>query len=297
MPKSFLSDNESLVKKASLLTLGAEKLASGMKNGNFKSLYKGHGIEVNGVRDYIRGDDVRSLDWNVTARMGKPFVKVFEEQKELQTFLVVDSSDSMLLETGRKTKYEEAAEAAALVTLASEINGCPVGGVFFDGEIHFSSKPRSGRNQSMLLLQHLDRLSEIKTKGSSLGTALNGAGKLLKQRSLIFIFSDFRTGEWEKPLIALSQKHDIIAVRVHDKYDDELPSLGSVIFEDIESGIRMTLPTSSSKFKKQWNDYHEQKIALWQEICQKHGIIPVILKTVDDPLYVLNNVFSKKIKG
>ena len=118
----------------------AEDIAEGMKSGNFRSLYRGQGIEFAGVRDYMRGDDIRTIDWNVTARMGRPYIKIFEEERELQIFLITDSSLSMQLETnsGRRTKYASAAETAALVTIAAELNACPVGAVFFDGAIHFS---------------------------------------------------------------------------------------------------------------------------------------------------------------
>ena len=289
-----ITEKESLVKKASYLRIVAYDLAEGMKSGNFRSLYRGQGIEFSGVRDYIRGDDIRSIDWNVTARMGRPYVKVFEEERELQIFIVVDSSLSMQLKTERRTKYETASEAAALVTIASEMNGCPVGAVFFDGAIHFSCAPRLGREQTMLILTRLDKLPPKGVTGSVLGNALTGAGKLLKKRSLVFIFSDFRSGEWEKPLISLAQKNEDVAMRLMDKFDESLPSIGSVPFEDCESDLTMVLPTSSEKFKKEWRLQNESRVRNWQELCAKHGIMPVLLNTTDEPLQVLSSVFNQK---
>ena len=289
-----ITEKESLVKKASYLRIVAYDLAEGMKSGNFRSLYRGQGIEFSGVRDYIRGDDIRSIDWNVTARMGRPYVKVFEEERELQIFIVVDSSLSMQLKTERRTKYETASEAAALVTIASEMNGCPVGAVFFDGAIHFSCAPRLGREQTMLILTRLDKLPPKGVTGSVLGNALTGAGKLLTKRSLVFIFSDFRSGEWEKPLISLAQKNDVVAMRLMDKFDESLPSMGSVPFEDCESDLTMVLPTSSEKFKKEWRLQNESRVRNWQELCAKHGIMPVLLNTTDEPLQVLSSVFNQK---
>lgn len=289
-----IAEKESLVKKASYLRIVAYDLAEGMKSGNFRSLYRGQGIEFSGVRDYIRGDDIRSIDWNVTARMGRPYVKVFEEERELQIFIVVDSSLSMQLKTERRTKYETASEAAALVTIASEMNGCPVGAVFFDGAIHFSCAPRLGREQTMLILTRLDKLPSKGVTGSVLGNALTGAGKLLKKRSLVFIFSDFRSGEWEKPLISLAQKNDVVAMRLMDKFDESLPAMGSVPFEDCESDLTMVLPTSSEKFKKEWRLQNDSRVRNWQELCAKHGIMPVLLNTTDEPLQVLSSVFNQK---
>ena len=295
---SYLSESsDSLVQKASYLRIVARDLAEGIKSGSFRSLYRGQGIEFSGVRDYIRGDDIRSIDWNVTARMGHPYVKVFEEERELQIFLVVDSSASMLVNTGRKkTKYAVAAEAAALISLAAEMNSCPVGAVIFDGQIHFSAKPRTGREQTMLILTHLDKLPEEEKKGSVLANALTGSGKLLRKRSLVFVISDFRNGNYEKPLISLAQKNDVVAIRVEEAFDFQLPSVGTIPFIDSESGIKMRLPTNSQKFKRAWKDFYIQNENYWQTLCLKHGILGVKMNTDKSPLSVLTSIFERKAK-
>ena len=298
MAKRYLANNEALVKKALYLRLMAEDIAEGMKSGNFRSLYRGQGIEFAGVRDYNRGDDIRTIDWNVTARMGRPYIKIFEEERELQIFLIVDSSRSMALEnnTGHRTKYASAAETAALVAIAAEINACPAGAVFFDGAIHFSCEPSLGKNQTMQLLNHLDRLPETQTPGSVLPNAISAAAKVLRKRSLVFILSDFRSSGWEKPLISLAQKNDVIAINLHDAYDEELPSLGTVAFQDVESGLKMNLPSSSPAFKKEWRNFNEMNQTRWQDFCIKHGIMPVMLDTKTEPVQVLNQIFSRKAK-
>lgn len=298
MSKRYLANNESLIKKALYLRLIAEDIADGMKSGNFRSLYKGHGIEFAGVRDYMRGDDIRTIDWNVTARMGRPFIKIFEEERELQIFLITDSSLSMQLETSRdrRTKYASAAETAALVAIAAEINACPTGAVFFDGAIHFSCEPALGKEQTMQILNHLDRLPEQPIAGSVLPNAISAAAKVLRKRSLVFILSDFRCGGWEKPLISLAQKNDVIAINIHDASDEELPSLGTVVFKDVESGIKMSLPSSSNAFKKEWRNYNEMNQTRWQDFCIKHGIMPVVLDTKTEPVQVLNQIFNRKAR-
>ncbi len=289
-------DSESLVKKASFLRLQARSIADSMKSGNFRSLYRGQGIEFSGVRDYIRGDDIRSIDWNVTARMGRPYVKIFEEERELQIFLVMDSSASMFLDcsNGQPVKYVCGANIAALITLAAEMNGCPVGAVFFDGSLHFSCKPLSGREQTMLLLTHLDKLPANKTRGSVLANALIGADKILRKKSLIFVISDFRSAGWDTPLIKLAQKNDVVALRITDEFDRMLPSLGTVVFKDAESDLKMTLPTSSQKLKEEWKNRNEGMQWRWQETCIKHGITPCLVNVTDDPLQVLVDLFEAK---
>ncbi len=298
MSKRYLANNESLIKKALYLRLMAEDIADGMKSGNFRSLYRGQGIEFAGVREYNRGDDVRTIDWNVTARMGRPYIKIFEEERELQIFLIVDSSRSMSLETnsGRRTKYAAAAETAALITIAAEINSCPTGAVFFDGAIHFSCEPSLGKEQTMQILNHLDRLPTVPTAGSVLPSAISAAAKVLRKRTLVFILSDFRSGGWEKPLISLAQKNDVIAINIHDSWDEELPSLGTVVFRDVESGLKMSLPSSTLTFKKEWRSYNEMNQNRWQDFCIKHGVMPVTLDTKTEPVQVLNQIFARKAR-
>lgn len=299
MAKRYLANNESLIKKALYLRLMAENIAEGMKSGNFRSLYRGQGIEFAGVREYNRGDDIRTIDWNVTARMGRPYIKIFEEERELQIFLIVDSSRSMQLETAadRRTKYAAAAEAAALVAIAAEINACPAGAVFFDGTINFSAEPALGKENTMQILNHLDRLPESPVSGSVLPGAITAAAKVLRKRTLVFILSDFRCAGWEKPLINLAQKNDVIAINLHDATDEELPSLGTVKFMDVETGRKMSLPSSSPAFKKEWRNYNEMNQNRWQDFCIKHGIMPVILDTKTEPVQVLNQIFARKARA
>lgn len=285
-------NEESLVKKASYLRITARSLADGMKAGTFRSLYKGQGIEFSGVREYFRGDDIRTIDWNVTARMHHPYVKVFEEERELQIFIIVDNSLSMQIGSGKRTKYEVAAETAALVTIASEMNSCPLGAVFFDGDIHFSTPPKLGREQTMLILSHLDKMKEKEQNGSVLGNAITGAGKMLKKRSLVFIISDYRSADWEKPLTSLAHKNDVVAIRVVDKMDEHLPEVGTAYFTDCESSLVLKLPTASEKFQKEWKSYYDASVHKWQDICIKHGICSAIMKTTDEPLQILTKIFA-----
>lgn len=292
-------DEESLVKKASYLRIVAKSLAEGMKTGNFRSLYKGQGIEFSGVRDYLRGDDIRSIDWNVTARMNRPYVKVFEEERELQIFIIVDNSLSMQIGSGKRTKYDVSSETAALITIAAEMNSCPLGAVFFDGEVHFSCEPKLGKKQTMLVLSHLDKMKEKEHIGSVLGSAISGASKILKKRSFVFIISDFRSADWEQPLINLAHTNDIVAIRVVDKMDEKLPEVGTTYFTDTETEISLKLPTNSIKFQKAWKTSYDNSIKKWQDVCKKHGVTAALLKTTDNPLQLLTQVFARNnaIKG
>ncbi len=284
-----------LSRKASLLRLSAISLANGMRSGSFRSLYRGQGIDFSGVREYLTGDDVRSIDWNVTARMCRPFVKVFEEEKELDVFLIVDTSLSMRFGCGKSSRLSKALECASLLTLASVYNSSPVGAVLFDKSISFSCEPKHGREQALFLLSKFEKVETASvSKGSALENALTGAARLLKKRTLVMVFSDFRTSGWITPFARLCRKHDVVAVRITDSVDHKLPSVGAVPFEDIESSYCCVLPTSSRVFQSEWLNADSNKVAGWKKECLRHGGIPFILSTDKDSFEQLQTFFSKR---
>lgn len=296
MQHLLAGSRDSLSQKAAYLRVASGCLADSLKSGGFRSMYRGQGVEFCGVREYLRGDDVRTIDWNVTARMGKPFVKLFEEEHELQIFLIVDRSASMFTGSRGKYKYETAAEIAALLSLAGEQNESPVGAVFYDGEIHFSCIPEYGRTRTMLLLSRLDEIKRQK-KGSVLDNAIKGAVGMLKHHSLVFIISDFRTTGWEEAFKQLSQKHDIAAIRVTDPSDSDMPEVGTVPFTDSETGERIVLPTSSASFKSSWLDDFRKRTNKLENFFKRHGAGFVSISTEEDPVRSLSNFFNSRHFG
>ncbi len=291
----LLSENrDRLARRAMLLRLSARTIADNMKNGAFKSLYRGQGIEFSGVREYLAGDNVRAIDWNVTARMGKPFIKQYEEDRELQVLFVLDRSASMGAGSRGRTRIGVASEAAALLLFAAEQHASAVGAVFFDGEIRHSFAPKASRAQVMTILSHLDTPDKTVVAGSVLANALNGAGALLKKQSLVFVFSDFRTADWIQPLARLSHKHDVVSVRVTDPSDVELPAVGTIPFMDGETGEWRMLPTSSARFAHAWADDNRQRTDFWKTECLRHGAYPLTLSTTDDAAQVLAGFFLQR---
>lgn len=296
--KAVTLKTESLLRRAGILRLSSKTISDGIRSGNFKSVYRGRGIEFSGVREYLRGDDVRSIDWNVTARMGRAFVKQFEEDRELILFLIVDSSLSMHSGSTGKSRLYTACEVAALSAFAAEQTASPVGGVIFDQDISFCCEPKSGRDQVLMLLSKYDSVLEAmnskgKTKkGSDLERALKCASMILKKRALVLVISDFRTTGYEKSLALLGSKHDVVAVCVTDPSDLELPDVGSIPFIDMESGFTQRLPTNSVAFRRSWRDSCRQRIERWQNICYRRGVIPLEISTEDDSALRLNQFFS-----
>ena len=292
--KNFLRGNkESLSKKVSCLRLSSRAIADSLKGGSFRSLYRGQGIEFSGVREYLRGDDVRSIDWNVTARMCKPYVKMFEEDQQLQLFLVVDRSYSMLTGTNGRVKYEQAAEISAILSMAAELNESPIGAVFFDGKIHFTAEPKSGPGQTMLLLSRLDEIESV-DNGSALKNALTGAVKMIRNRSMIFIISDFRVSGWEEEFKMLSQKNDVTLIKITDPGELELPEVGTVPFTDAETGARLMLPTSSSDLKSMWRDEYRKRNERLKDFAFKHGSYFLSISTEEDAMNILVRHFASR---
>lgn len=291
----LLSNIESLKARSAKLKLVARGIANTLKRGSFKSNTRGQGIEFNGVREYLIGDDVRSIDWNVTARMGKPFVKMFDEDKELVVFFVIDRSSSMETGSQKRTRLNVASEMAALLTLAAEHNNSPVGAVFFDGGIEYSFKPKSTHDNAMLIFTKLDSPPENKTNGTELSKALKTTLKVLKRRSLVFVISDFRTSGYESSLSRLANQHDVVAVCCTDRTDSELPKAGCLSFYDVETREKRLFPTTLSQFKRVWRKTNEERLEKWKNICVKRGVTPVTLSTSEDPALVLEKFFSSRV--
>lgn len=289
----MISDRESLLKRAAVLRITTVSLASAMQSGAFRSLYRGQGIEFSGVREYLRGDDVRAIDWNVTARFSKPYVKVFNEERELQIFLIIDRSLSMQEGAKNKSRLEAATEIAALLTLSAERNSNPVGAVFFSGDIEFAIQPKNSQNQTLLLLSRLDE-QPTASKGTALAESLNGAGKLLKKRSLVFVISDFRAGGWEDALARLAARHDVVATRITDSVDSSLPEIGTVVVRDPESGERRLFPTMSKTFRSEWREDAAMRSKRWTDSVLRRGGIPLSISTSEDALSALMAFFTQR---
>ena len=292
----FISDSTTLAKSASALRLRSRLIAEEMKSGNFASIFKGQGIEFAGVREYLFGDDARTIDWNVTARMDRAYIKQYEEEREQTVFLIVDRSLSMETGSDTYTRLNIATETAALLLLAAQNNACPVGTVLFDGKITFSCTPKKGAENTMLILTKLAQRNQSVTQGSCLSNSIQGAEKLLKKRSMVFIISDFRAPDYEKNLARLSQRHDVVAIQIVDNNDSELPHMGLICIHDPETKNTKEFDTQSKEFQQLWRENNKQSISRWKYMCERHGVIPLIISTTDDPAIRLARFFAMKEK-
>ena len=285
-----------IAERARYLRIAALTISEGMQSGSFRSCFRGQGMDFDGVREYERGDDIRSIDRNVTARSGRPFVKLYREERELTVFLVVDLSLSMEAGPGSVTRREKALEVASLIAFASEQSASPVGAVAFDGVSGTVFRPRSGREQVLSILTSLDR-RKPSVAGTALGNALAGASRVLRSRSLVVVISDFRAAGYEKPLGILARRHDILACRIASPVDAELPDAGFVPFVDPETGVRASFATGSTGFREQWERECRESVDRWRHTCLRRGVSPLVISTEDDAVRKLSLFFSSYRPG
>ncbi len=234
--EQMLSSAE-LAAQARRLELKARRLVDGRALGAYDSVFRGHGIEFSEVRAYQSGDPFSSIDWKVTARMGKPYVKRFVEERELTVLLVVDLSSSTNFGTRQRLKRELAFEVAGVLALAAARNNDRVGLLLFTDKVERFVPPLRGRGRVLCLLYDLLRFRP-EGKGTDLPQALDAANRYLKVRSLIFVISDFQGTGPQRALRAASGRHDVVAIEIHDPAEFELPKSGLIEVEDPETGVR-----------------------------------------------------------
>jgi uncharacterized protein (DUF58 family) len=325
-------DTHELLGRITKLPIVADGLAEDMLAGNFRSVFKGQGMEFDEARHYQWGDDAKAIDWNASARLGTPFVKMFREERELTILLLLDSSASMYsgissLWGNNQNLYpfEQALIAAALIAFSAERSGQRVGAFLFDREIDRVFPPRKGRRNVLAFVSGAlqchkrrsgkqgaatrrrsssqsaatgvattanDTSATDAALSSNLRSAIVGAGRLLKRRSMVILISDFLSVGWEQELGALSSKHDVIAVRISDPADENLIDLGLITIEDPETGLQISAPTGADSFRDLWTQWHKDRADLWQNLCRRAGAAQLDLPVGADAAAVLTRFFS-----
>jgi uncharacterized protein (DUF58 family) len=289
-----------LLSNITTLPIISGDLAEEMLAGNFSSIFKGQGMEFDEARHYEAGDDIRSIDWNASARFGTPFVKMFREERELTILLLIDVSPSMhrrnIARLGT-SPYEQGLISAALIAFSAAHTGQQVGAFFFDRDVEKVFPPRKGRRHIMALimaaLAYQNKTVSRKDKnGSNIASALAGAQQLLKRRSLVVLISDFFSVNWDNELTSLSRKHDCIALRVCDPPD--LPYPGLITLEDPETGVKIDAPAGLESFKEAWAEWNSERSLHWASQCRRSGTSFLELSTDADAPACLLNFFGSR---
>ena len=225
-----------LAKQLRLLELRTNRAVDEITGGAYRSVFKGRGIEFDEVREYADGDDVRSIDWNVSARMGAPYIKKFVEERELTVLLLVDVSASGSVGSADKSKRRSAAELAALLAFSAGRSGDKVGLLMFSDKVELFVPPRSGRRHTLRLIREVLAF-EGRSRGTDIALALREAAKVMTKRGVVFLLSDFIDGgDYERPLKILNRRHDVVALEIFDPVERAWPVSVPVTIEDAESG-------------------------------------------------------------
>lgn len=231
------------------IEIRTRRLVEEVFSGEYHSVFKGTGMEFREVREYVPGDDVRAIDWNVTARTGQPFVKLYDEERELTVILAVDLSRSGRFGSGARTKMEIAAELCGVLAFAAIANKDKVGLVLFSDRVEKYIPPAKGRSHVLRLIRELLSFRP-EGRGTDLNEPLRLLGSVLKRKATVFLVSDFWTGDFVTSLSVLSRRHDVVAVRVRDPREAELPAVGLVHWVDAESERHLLVDTSSARLRR-----------------------------------------------
>lgn len=284
-----------ILKKVRELEIKSKKLARDLFSGEYHSAFKGKGMSFKEVREYAPGDDIRFIDWNVSARFGHPFSKMFEEERELTVMLLIDISKSSTFGTTYGRKRDVAAEMAAVLAFSAVSNADKVGAVLYSDKVEQYIPPKKGRQHALFIVRELLSI-EPTGNGTQLSPAIKYFNNAIKQTSIAFILSDFIDKNYEQVLRVAGKKHDIIGIKIYDKMDMELPDAGLIQMIDSESGQARWVDTGNSFVRKKYQEEFFTNTAYCASVFKKAGSDLLHLKTGDDYVNVLQRFFKSRIK-
>ena len=263
-------DTKELLKKVRKIEIKTRRLSDHIFGGEYHSTFKGRGMTFSEVRQYQFGDDVRSIDWNVTARYNEPFVKVFEEERELTMMLMVDVSGSELFGTQQQFKNEVVTEIAATLAFSATQNNDKIGLILFSDKVELYIPPKKGRSHVLRIIRELIEF-QPESKHTNLAEALKFMQNVMKKKAIVFVLSDFIADDYHQTMKIVSGKHDVTGIRVYDKREEEIPNLGMVQMQDEETGELMLVNTSSKKVRLNYGKFYAQKANYYKESFTKSG--------------------------
>lgn len=284
-----------LLKKVRRIEIKTKGLSNHIFAGEYHTAFKGKGMAFSEVREYQPGDDVRLIDWNVTARYNHPFVKVFEEEREITVMLLVDVSGSGDFGTNQQFKRELASELAAILAFSAIKNNDKVGVIFFSDQIEEFIPPKKGKTHILRIIRELIAFKP-KGKGTDISKALEYFNSVIKKRSICFVLSDFISDDFEKPLRIASKKHDVIALRINDARESNLPDVGLVPIEDAETKKMMFIDTSSKKIRDFFLKNKKSQTNKLKKLFPSIGVDMIDIMTGEDYVRPLINFFKSREK-
>ncbi|MBE6293693.1 MAG: DUF58 domain-containing protein [Bacteroidaceae bacterium] len=283
-----------LIKKVRKIEIKTRSLSHNIFAGQYHSAFKGRGMSFSEVREYQYGDDVRDIDWNVTARFNKPFVKVFEEERELTVMLLIDVSQSLDFGTIKQTKRDMLTEIAATLAFAAIQNNDKIGVIFFSDVVEKFIPPQKGRKHILYIIRELLNF-EPKSSKTDIKVPLEYLTNALKKRCTAFVISDFiAKNDFKNALTIANRKHDMVAIQVYDRRLVELPKIGLLKVRDAETGGEMYIDTSSDKVQKAQREWWNAQSQALKEIFNKSKVDSVSVRTDQDYVKALMALFSQR---
>ena len=286
-------NTKELLKKVRKIEIKTRKLSNNIFGGEYHSAFKGRGMTFSEVRKYQYGDDVRTIDWNVTARYREPYVKVFEEERELTLMLLVDISGSSNFGTRTKLKNEILTEIAATLAFSALNNNDKVGLVLFSNKIELFIAPKKGKIHILRIIRELLNYESTSLK-TNISKALEFLSQVQKKKAIIFILSDFIDSDYSKSVQLLSKKHDLTGVRIFDLYEKELQKSGLLFVNDAETGRKLWINSSSKKVRESYNLSFRKNADYFKNSFSKNGAGAIALSTDDEYVKTLLNYFKNR---
>lgn len=263
-------DTKELLKKVRKIEIKTRRLSDHIFGGEYHSTFKGRGMTFSEVRQYQYGDDVRNIDWNVTARTNEPHIKVFEEERELTMMLMVDVSGSELFGTEEQFKSEVVTEIAATLAFSATQNNDKIGLILFSDEVELYIPPKKGKSHVLRIIRELIEFHP-KSKKTNIAEALKFLSSVMKKKAIVFVLSDFIADDYDHTLKIAARKHDVTGIRVYDKHEETIPNLGMVQMLDEETGELMLVNTSSKKVRLNYGKFYQQKVDYYNDSFTKSG--------------------------
>lgn len=287
-------ETSELLKKVRQIEIKTRGLSRNIFAGQYHSAFKGRGMAFSEVREYQYGDDIRDIDWNVTARYNKPFIKVFEEEREMTVMLLIDVSGSLDFGTKNKTKRDIVTEMAATLAFSAIQNNDKIGVIFFTDKIEKFIPPKKGRKHILYIIRELIDFQPENTH-TDLSMVLKFLTNAIKKRCTAFLISDFvDVYDYDNALTIANKKHDVVALQVYDKLDTQLPAVGLMKLLDSETGEEVWIDTSSKEVRKQYQDYYEKQLFEVQRAFTKSRVDNISMTTDQDYVKALLELFQKR---
>ena len=283
-----------LLSKVRKIEIKAKGLSNNLFAGQYHSAFKGRGMAFAEVRDYQYGDDVRDIDWNVTARFHRPYVKVFEEERELTVMLLVDVSASLNFGTKVETKAEMAAEIASTLAFSAIQNNDKIGVIFFSDRIEKYIPPKKGRKHILYIIREMLSF-EPESKKTDIGVAMEFLGKTQKRRCTVFLMSDFYDRkDFEKPLQICHSRHDVVGIRIYDQLMENMPDVGIMRIHDAETGYEQYIDTSNKSLRIAHNAYWRKHSEAVRQVFQRNSVDYVSVATNGNYVTALQQLFAMR---